>query len=111
MKKLTLALVACLAVGASAGTRHYTTENGMVTVRDGEMLETRVVEVVPVRVVPVSTTTILVAPSSQDNALNVRRYDMLDTADTSDDLNRSDYYEYLYETRSNGRTLETDMND
>ncbi len=67
MKKLTLAIVAFLAVGASAQSRHYTTENGMVTATPHGKYETRVVEVTPVRMVPVSTarsTQLLVVPAS-----------------------------------------------
>lgn len=88
MKKLTIAILACLAVGASAQSRHYTTEHGTVTATPHGMYETRVVEVTPIRMVPVSTshsTQLLVVPASEAVMVPSRtvliqtRYD--DTAD------------------------------
>lgn len=63
MKKLTLALVACMALGASAQVRHYLTRNGVVSISPEGTSQTRVVELAPVQVVPYATNPILVVPS------------------------------------------------
>ena len=88
MKKLALAIVACLAVGASAQTRHYSTGDGIVTaLPGGTKVETQLVDVVPVQIPTVTTTPVLfTVPASQARVLHVRNYDLNDTADTLDML-------------------------
>lgn len=100
MKKLVLGIVALMAVGASAQTRHYATEQGVVTALPGGA-KVHLVEVAPVRVVPmnsVSSPVIYTAPATQGR-LMIRE---IDTADTGDDI----YYipadsdhEVIYRTR------------
>ena len=64
MKKLLLALVACMAVGASAQTLHYVTDDGIVHIHRPEVYQTRVVEVTPVQVMPVVPTRVILAPET-----------------------------------------------
>lgn len=64
MKKLALALVAFMAVGASAQTRHYVTKDGIVHIHRPEVYQTRVVEVTPVQVVPVAPTRVILTPEA-----------------------------------------------
>lgn len=96
MKKLALAIVACLAVGASAQTRHYSTGNSIVTaLPGGAKVETQLVEVVPAAVVPVTSTPVLLTvPSTQTRVLHVHQYDVDD--DTADTLDRLYYPEDVY---------------
>jgi hypothetical protein len=50
MKKLTLALLAFLAVGAAAQNRHYEGANGVIHVHPNDQIyRTQIIEVVPVR--------------------------------------------------------------
>lgn len=96
MKKLALAIIACLAVGASAQTRHYSTGDSIVTaLPGGDKIETRLVEVFPATVVPVTTTPVLITvPSNEARVLHVRGYDGND--DTATTLDRLYYPENVY---------------
>ena len=67
MKKLTLALLAFMAIGASAEQhRHYIGEHGVIHSSSAGRYETRAVQVVPVRIAPavVTPTRVLVVPTT-----------------------------------------------
>jgi hypothetical protein len=105
MKKLTLALLACLTVAASAQSRHYATGDAVVTVLPGgATVETRMVEVVPMEVLRVSETPVLYTLPAATR-VEVRHYD---TADTLDEVRfpRETMYDVLYETRTTTTTIE-----
>ena len=63
MKKLTLALVACMALGASAQVRHYETRGGVVSATPEGKFYTPIVQVMPVQAVPYATRPVLVVPA------------------------------------------------
>lgn len=77
MKKLTLALIALMAVSATAEQhRHYVTKNGVVHATSAGKYETSVVRVAPAHVVvPTSTSRVYLAP------VTTRTVILQDTAD------------------------------
>lgn len=107
MKKLTLAILAFLAVGATAQTRHYLTEEGVVVTSPTGIVESRVIEVTPIEVMRTLPLSVLFeVPGDEARRINVRHYDTRNDADTADindeldeliDTRDPHYFDVLYE--------------
>lgn len=108
MKKLTLALLAFLTVGAAAQSRHYISENGVIHVHRPGVYETRVVEVTaPVRVVTPAERVLVVPDSTVHRTILIDD----DTADVPLIYPHAELDPHLYEVEVYRRTIEVRDND